>query len=75
MDNKERSLVLGSDVIRMDSIGTAYKTEVSNNLRRQLLGLPKIEVVTELKGLPGNPANYYFVKDPDGYKIEIIREK
>ncbi len=31
--------------------------------------------VTELKGLPGNPANYYFVKDPDGYKIEIIREK
>ena len=31
--------------------------------------------VTELKGLPGNPANYYFVKDPDGYKIEIIRQK
>ena len=31
--------------------------------------------VTELKGLPGNPTNYYFVKDPDGYKIEIIREK
>ena len=31
--------------------------------------------VTELKGLPGHPANYYFVKDLDGYKIEVIREK
>lgn len=31
--------------------------------------------VTPLKGLPGNPANYYFVKDPDGYKVEVIRTK
>ena len=31
--------------------------------------------VTEPKGLPGNPPNYYFVKDPDGYKVEVIREK
>lgn len=31
--------------------------------------------VTPLKGLPGNPANYYFITDPDGYKIEIIRAK
>ena len=30
--------------------------------------------VTEPKGLPGNPPNYYFVKDPDGYKVEVIRE-
>ena len=31
--------------------------------------------VTDPKGLPGNPPNYYFVKDPDGYKVEVIREK
>ena len=31
--------------------------------------------VTEPKGLPGNPPNYYFVLDPDGYKVEVIREK
>jgi len=31
--------------------------------------------VTDLKGLPGNPPGYYFVIDPDGYKIEVIREK
>ena len=31
--------------------------------------------VTEPKGLPGNPPNYYFIKDPDGYKVEVIREK
>lgn len=31
--------------------------------------------VTDLKGLPGNAPNYYFIKDPDGYKVEVIREK
>lgn len=31
--------------------------------------------VTDLKGLPGSPAGYYFVLDPDGYKIEVIRYK
>lgn len=31
--------------------------------------------VTDLKGLPGHPASYYFVLDPDGYKIEVIRYK
>ena len=29
--------------------------------------------VTELKGLSNAPANYYFVTDPDGYQIEVIR--
>ena len=29
--------------------------------------------VTDLKGLPGSPPRYYFVTDPDGYKVEVIR--
>lgn len=29
--------------------------------------------VTELKGLPGSPPRYYFVTDPDGYDVEVIR--
>jgi lactoylglutathione lyase len=29
--------------------------------------------ITDLKGLPGEKAKYYFITDPDGYKIEIIR--
>jgi len=29
--------------------------------------------VTELKGLPGEKSRYYFVTDPDGYKVEVIR--
>ncbi len=29
--------------------------------------------VTPLKGLPGEPPHYYFVTDPDGYKVEIIK--
>jgi lactoylglutathione lyase len=31
--------------------------------------------VTDLMGLPGSPPAYYFVTDPDGYDIEIIRKK
>ncbi|WP_368251886.1 VOC family protein [Enterococcus sp. 2201sp1_2201st1_B8_2201SCRN_220225] len=31
--------------------------------------------VTDLKGLPGTSPSYYFITDPDGYKIEVIREK
>ncbi|MBE9388460.1 VOC family protein [Vagococcus salmoninarum] len=31
--------------------------------------------VTDLKALPGVPPSYFFVVDPDGYKIEVIREK
>lgn len=29
--------------------------------------------VTPLKGLPGEKPKYYFVTDPDGYKVEVIR--
>lgn len=31
--------------------------------------------VTEMKGLPGTPPSYYFITDPDGYKVEVIRTK
>ena len=31
--------------------------------------------VTDLSGLPGNPPGFYFVTDPDGYDIEVIRAK
>lgn len=31
--------------------------------------------VTEMKGLPGIPPSYYFITDPDGYKIEVIRSR
>jgi|SRR5699024_10065304 len=29
--------------------------------------------VTDIKGLQDNAANYFFLFDPDGYKIEIIQ--
>ncbi len=31
--------------------------------------------VTDLKGLPGTTPSYFFVKDPDGYLVEVIRKK
>ena len=30
--------------------------------------------ITELMGLPGDPPGYYFITDPDGYDVEIVRE-
>lgn len=30
--------------------------------------------VTDLKGLSDGGSKYFFVKDPDGYKIEVIQE-
>lgn len=29
--------------------------------------------VTKPQGLPGTPPGYYFIIDPDGYKIELIQ--
>lgn len=29
--------------------------------------------VTNLSGLPGTPPTFYFVTDPDGYRVEMIR--
>lgn len=29
--------------------------------------------VTKLSGLPGTKPSYYFVTDPDGYRVEVIR--
>lgn len=31
--------------------------------------------VSELSALPGSPPRIYFVTDPDGYEVEIIRAK
>ncbi|MBZ2174892.1 VOC family protein [Schnuerera sp. xch1] len=31
--------------------------------------------VTELIGLPGEKPKYYFVTDPDGYDVEVLRAK
>lgn len=31
--------------------------------------------VTELKALTKESAGYFFIKDPDGYKIEVIQNK
>lgn len=31
--------------------------------------------VSELSGLPGGPNKFYFITDPDGYEVEVIRAK
>lgn len=58
--------------------------ELGNGFSHIAIGHPDIEglrekhiemgyEVTPLKGLPGEAPHYYFVTDPDGYKVEVIR--
>ena len=66
--------------------GDDYELELTYNYAHVALSTPDLEglhaehkskgyEVTEPKGLPGTQPNYYFVVDPDGYKVEVIREK
>jgi lactoylglutathione lyase len=42
----------------------------ASHRKHQELGLaPK-----PLKGLPGAPAQFYFIADPDGYLVEVVRK-
>lgn len=58
--------------------------ELGNGFSHIAIGYPDLEglrekhiemgyEVTDLKGLPGEAPRYYFVTDPDGYKVEVIR--
>ncbi|HCS93821.1 MAG: lactoylglutathione lyase [Bavariicoccus seileri] len=52
----------GHIAIRVDDLEKTHKLHAEKGYE-----------VTELKGLPGSEPKYYFVKDPDGYKIEVMR--
>ena len=41
----------------------------ASHQRHSAMGLP----VTPLKGLSAGKLNYYFVTDPDGFRVEVIR--
>ena len=43
----------------------------ASHKRHQGLGLE----MTPLKGLTAGQPNYYFVTDPDGYRVEVVRRK
>ncbi len=58
--------------------------EIGNGFSHTAVGVEDLEAerekhialgyeVTPLKGLPGEAPKYYFVTDPDGYKVEVIR--
>lgn len=58
--------------------------EIGNGFSHTAIGVENLEEerekhkslgyeVTDLKGLPGELPRYYFVTDPDGYKVEVIR--
>lgn len=58
--------------------------DLGNGFSHIAVGTPDLEAshekhaamgyeVTPLKGLPGETPHYYFITDPDGYKVEVIR--
>lgn len=60
--------------------------EIGNGFSHTAIGVKDLEglrekhislgyKVTDLKGLPGEKPRYYFVTDPDGYMVEVIREQ
>jgi lactoylglutathione lyase len=75
-DNFELELTWNHDRTEPYQIGDGYSHLAvgvvdleGSHQRHQELGLnPK-----PLKGLPGQPANFYFLADPDGYFIEVVR--
>ena len=64
--------------------GVEIPYEIGNGFSHTAIGVENLEEmrekhialgyeVTDLKGLPGSKPHYYFVTDPDGYKVEVIR--
>lgn len=62
----------------------AESYEIGNGFSHIAIGIENLEEmrekhiklgyqVTDLKGLPGESPKYYFVTDPDGYMVEVIR--
>ena len=64
--NPEKPYTLGNGFSHI-AVGTTDLEE--SHQKHQEMGYE----VTPLKGLPGEAPHYYFVTDPDGYKIEIIK--
>ena len=64
--NQEKPYELGNG---FSHIAVAVENLEASYERNKALGYE----VTDLKGLPGEAPKYYFVTDPDGYKVEVIR--
>lgn len=66
--NPEKPYVIGNGFSHM-----AFGVEDLESSRDKMIELGY--KVTKLMGLPGTVPSYYFVTDPDGYDVEIIRRK
>ncbi len=64
--NPEKPYELGNG---FSHIAVGVEDLEASHERHQAMGYE----VTPLKGLPGEAPKYYFVTDPDGYKVEVIR--
>lgn len=60
--------------------------EIGNGFSHMAIGVDDLQAqhqkcldagyeTTELKGLPGHDPSYFFVSDPDGYRLEVMLNK
>ncbi len=66
--NPEKPYVIGNG---FSHIAVSVEDLEASWERHQSMGYE----VTKLMGLPGTEPSYYFVTDPDGYDVEVIRAK
>ncbi|MDW7662331.1 MAG: VOC family protein [Bacillota bacterium] len=64
--NPEKPYVIGNGFSHL-AVGTSDLEASHKN--HELMGYK----VSKLMGLPGEEPRYYFVTDPDGYEVEVIR--
>ena len=75
---------VGAEIELTYNYDTEKSYELGNGFSHIAIGVENLEEmrekhielgyeVTDLKGLPGEIPSYYFVTDPDEYKVEIIR--
>ena len=65
-------------LVYLSDVPGGYEVELTYNYNPEVPydlgnGFSHIAIAHDLKGLPGEKPHYYFVTDPDGYKVEVIR--
>lgn len=65
--NPEKPYVIGNGY---SHLAVGVKDLEASRAHHEALGYK----VSKLMGLPGQAPRYYFVTDPDGYEVEVIRQ-
>lgn len=71
----KRKEAMGSDVLRMESTGTAYSVDFPNEYRRRVLRFPIVKQEVVLKGINSNTYSPFYETVQDVINAEYARAK